>query len=365
MLHMATGYLNFENASKYNRTFIQSLFHRLLLWNCPSECDYTCQHIITAQRVSDSQPVVQFHGKWPFYRFLGIQEPFSVLFSLLNFLAHQNGLSKLHANIPASYSLRRYYVLLAYFGMASWAFSMIFHTRDFTVTEELDYFAAGGSVLYGMYYTPIRIFRLDRGGRKTKSLLRAWTVLCIGLYAAHVGYLKWLLVSTGNENYLSKIIMAFAYSLHLRVVQGLFAVIILGLMAYVNSWSYYWSPSSANFLLFVSVWTLLTLLYLTLAPLHFPTAAHKFGILGAEALAMLFWFAGFIAFAVLLTDIGCGRHWAVCRASEAAVVFAAFEWLLFAATTIMASLHVWRTKESGDARPDPDMEVHPTSYPSV
>ena len=41
---------------------------------------------------------------------------------------------------------------------------------------------------------------------------------------------------------------------------------------------------------------------------------------------MLFWFAGFIAFAVLLTDVGCSRHWGVCRASEAAVVFAAFEW---------------------------------------
>jgi hypothetical protein len=120
-----------------------------------------------------------------------MQEPFSVFFSLLNFLAHQNGLSKVRAHIPASYTLRKYYVLLAYFGMASWVFSMIFHTRDFRLTEQLDYFAAGASVLYGLYYTPIRIFRLDLGGKKTKSLLRAWTVLCIALYAAHVTYLKW------------------------------------------------------------------------------------------------------------------------------------------------------------------------------
>ena len=37
--------------------------------------------------------------------------------------------------------------------------SMIFHTRDFNFTEKLDYFAAGASVLYGLYYTPIRVFR--------------------------------------------------------------------------------------------------------------------------------------------------------------------------------------------------------------
>jgi len=164
--------------------------HRLLLWDCPSECDYTCQHIITDSRVAKAEPIVQFHGKWPFYRFLGIQEPFSVVFSLFNFLAHRDGLSKIRANMPPSYSMRKYYLYLAYLGMISWISSSIFHTRDFKATEELDYFAAGASVLYGLYYTSIRIFRLDLGGRKTKSLLRVWTVFCVGLFIAHITYLK-------------------------------------------------------------------------------------------------------------------------------------------------------------------------------
>jgi post-GPI attachment to proteins factor 3 len=169
---------------------LPALLHRLLLWDCPAECDYTCQHIITDQRVAASEEIVQFHGKWPFYRFLGMQEPFSVLFSLLNFLAHQDGLAKVRSTIPEFYSLRPYYVMLSYFGMASWVFSMIFHTRDFGLTEELDYLAAGASVLYGLYYTPIRIFRLDLGGKKTRSGLHAWTMLCIALYVGHVTYLK-------------------------------------------------------------------------------------------------------------------------------------------------------------------------------
>ncbi|RDL42135.1 uncharacterized protein BP5553_02114 [Venustampulla echinocandica] len=166
------------------------LLHRLLFWDCPAECDYTCQHIITDRRVAASEEIVQFHGKWPFYRFLGMQEPASVFFSFLNFLAHYTGYSKIKAQVPASYPLRKYYVTFACFGMASWIFSIIFHTRDFMLTEELDYFAAGASVLYGFYYTPIRIFHMDRGGKKAESLLRAWTILCLMMYAGHVAYLK-------------------------------------------------------------------------------------------------------------------------------------------------------------------------------
>ncbi|EGP89291.1 uncharacterized protein MYCGRDRAFT_70164 [Zymoseptoria tritici IPO323] len=175
------------------------LQHRLLLWTCPAECDYTCQHIITDQRLARDpplrQPIVQYHGKWPFYRFLGMQEPASVLFSLLNFLAHDYGLSKIRTQIPQKYTLRKYYVLFSYFGMASWVFSMIFHTRDFRITEKLDYFGAGASVMYGMYYTPIRIFRLDRSENdsgKGGTLLRVWTLLCVTGYLLHVSYLSFI-----------------------------------------------------------------------------------------------------------------------------------------------------------------------------
>lgn len=163
---------------------------RLLLWDCPAECDYTCQHIITASRVASGLNVVQFHGKWPFYRFLGMQEPFSVLFSIGNFWAHWQGLKKIRDQIPAHYSLRPYYEVFSYFGLAAWIFSSIFHTRDFAATEQLDYFAAGASVLYGTYYTVVRIFRLDRKTPRRRSVLRVWTLLCVLLYACHVGYLK-------------------------------------------------------------------------------------------------------------------------------------------------------------------------------
>lgn len=137
------------------------------------------------------EPILQYHGKWPFYRFLGMQEPASVVFSLANYLAHDHGMSKIREQIPSSYPLRKFYLAFGYFGLASWTFSMIFHTRDFSVTEKLDYFAAGASVLYGLYLPPIRIFRLDAPLPSWKpSLLRVWTALCIVLYVLHVSYLS-------------------------------------------------------------------------------------------------------------------------------------------------------------------------------
>lgn len=119
-----------------------------------------------------------------------MQEPFSVLFSLFNYLAHSHGLTLLRSKIPDTYPLRKYYVLFGYIGLGSWIFSMAFHARDYPLTEKLDYFGAGANVLYQMYYTPIRIFRLDRPSARRSSLLRVWSALCLALYAAHVAYLS-------------------------------------------------------------------------------------------------------------------------------------------------------------------------------
>ncbi|KAH8695392.1 putative Mn2 homeostasis protein [Talaromyces proteolyticus] len=168
---------------------------RLMWWTCGAECDYTCQHVITDRRVNREfpmlQPIVQFHGKWPFYRVLGMQEIFSVVFSFLNLLAHYYGLKRIDESIPTSYPLRKYYVAFGYCGLTSWAFSMIFHARDFPITEKLDYWAAGASVLMGLFLAVIRIFRLDDQKNRSKSTIRrTWTYLCILLYVAHVSYLS-------------------------------------------------------------------------------------------------------------------------------------------------------------------------------
>merc|ERR1711964_869556 len=144
-------------------------------------------------------------------------------------------------------------------------------------------------------------------------------------------------------------------------VQAVFSIIVLGTLAYAAD-RFWDSPSEINFLIFVSVWTLLALAYLIVAPMKFQQFAHKWAILGLEAVTMIFWFAGFIALADLLGGARCGsragRRSGVCRSSIAGCVFAAFEWILFAITTAVSGLHAWRNKNERTVKQDPAAEVH-------
>lgn len=175
-----------ERNCLYERTPLP-LHLRLLLWNCPSECDYACQRSVTASRIANGQSVEQFHGKWPFKRLWGIQEPFSVLFSVLNGYVHYVGLKSLKRELPCSYPLYRYYRLFSIFGMFCWLWSTVFHMRDFVFTERMDYFAAGANVLYGLYLAPIRIFRLYKP--TYARILRIWGMVCIAAYIVHIYFL--------------------------------------------------------------------------------------------------------------------------------------------------------------------------------
>lgn len=146
----------------------------------------------------------------------------------------------------------------------------------------------------------------------------------------------------------------------LRAVQALFAIIVLGLTGHGKPAllpfsstlpthlrskspadippvaSYGDTPSSDSFLVFTSVWTLLILVYLALAPRLFSALAHPIAMVGLDALTMLFWFAGFIALAVFhhqAEDVyfggiiqACSIAGGLCGEIEAAVVFGALEW---------------------------------------
>ncbi|KXJ14095.1 Post-GPI attachment to proteins factor 3 [Exaiptasia diaphana] len=62
-------------------------------------------HEITANDVANDRPIKQFYGKWPFVRFLGVQEPASTLFSILNGLGHILGWRAYRSVIPQNYKM--------------------------------------------------------------------------------------------------------------------------------------------------------------------------------------------------------------------------------------------------------------------
>lgn len=140
-------------------------------------------------------------------------------------------------------------------------------------------------------------------------------------------------------------------TLPLRAIQALFTIIVLGLAGYVADAIDIFednndSPSEINFLIFASIWTILVLIFLLVVP-RFMSTLNKWILVGVEALTMIFWFAGFVALAVYIsedTDCGGGK---ICNTAKAACVFAAFNWLLWTATTILTALSARKTKTTG------------------
>ncbi|PYH42786.1 MARVEL domain-containing protein [Aspergillus saccharolyticus JOP 1030-1] len=142
-----------------------------------------------------------------------------------------------------------------------------------------------------------------------------------------------------------------------RVAQIIFAIIVLALTAYYISWYSY--SDTVNFMLFNGIWTAFVATpYLLLAPMYFPRVAHILIMVAIEAITMVFWFAGFIALGVFLPPSGFCQ-WGRCRALQAATVFGAFEWALFVATTVVATLEAMRTRSnSAGTKPGPYASGH-------
>ncbi|RXW22913.1 hypothetical protein EST38_g2960 [Candolleomyces aberdarensis] len=129
-------------------------------------------HSITAKAISSGRPVQQYYGKWPFWRYAGMQEPASVVFSVFNLWAHWKGFKTIKRRLPKDHPMKKLYLGWAVLSMNAWIWSAVFHTRDLPITEKLDYFSAALAILSALYYTLIRLFhlyRLPSGGKLTNS----------------------------------------------------------------------------------------------------------------------------------------------------------------------------------------------------
>ncbi|EDK40662.2 hypothetical protein PGUG_04760 [Meyerozyma guilliermondii ATCC 6260] len=190
--HRSVANFNEKNRFDWNFDPLPLPKHlKLLYWTCEQNCDYQCQRLVTQQRVDEKEEVLQFHGKWPFLRVFGIQEFASMIFSIGNLLVHLQGLRKIKHQIdtsPPHYGSYFHNILIvSVVTSAAWICSTIFHIRDFELTERLDYFLAGLTVLTGFHAVFARVYRLYLPDRKLWSA--AFTALCVALYSGHVYHL--------------------------------------------------------------------------------------------------------------------------------------------------------------------------------
>lgn len=205
------------SSSKYAQDSTNWISAALFQWDCSLDCNYKCQQIITRQRAAEGLPMVQFYGKWPFKRFLGITEFFSTVFSLANFYVNYKNYHKIKSQYKLtaykdderSTMLRQYLVLL-FVSMCGWFCSTIFHIRDKPMTETLDYFGAGAIIAANFNAIFVRKFGLYLT-EKTRSRLIFQTLLC-GVLLLHYAklYFDW----------------DYGYNMRFNVVVGLAALLL-------------------------------------------------------------------------------------------------------------------------------------------
>ncbi|ETS77532.1 hypothetical protein PFICI_11406 [Pestalotiopsis fici W106-1] len=127
--------------------------------------------------------------------------------------------------------------------------------------------------------------------------------------------------------------------LGLRAVQLLFGFIVLGLSAYVAHWynadTLTASPSQIDWLLFCSLFTILSVVYLEVAPRAMPKIVHPMAVVAVELLNALFYFAGFIALSVFISKLLFCRG-SVCGSARADVAFGAMEFLAWTGTAVFS-----------------------------
>ncbi|KAI7827255.1 Per1-like-domain-containing protein [Kickxella alabastrina] len=203
-------------------------FHlRLLQWTCESNCDYKCQRQIARAAQQAGRKVHQYHGKWPFVRILGVQEPASVLFSVLNGLMHLKNWSMVRA-LPRSHPMRRWLSVFIVLGTWTWFCSAVFHVRDFPLTEKLDYFSAGFNVLYMLFLAIVRMLRLD-----TWEQTRKVALACAIPYVLHVAYL-------------SLVRFDYGYNMAANAAVGLLSNVawfVVAVQAHRNGQPFWWKPA--------------------------------------------------------------------------------------------------------------------------
>ncbi|KAI1122012.1 membrane-associating domain-containing protein [Nemania abortiva] len=140
--------------------------------------------------------------------------------------------------------------------------------------------------------------------------------------------------------------LTFAPIVH--IVAAIFSIIELGLTAYWASLFDYgygdYSPSSVNFMIFNSVWSILVLIYIGLTPLYMTSVFHRLAALALNVITAIFWFAGSIAVAVHFGGPYDCRGNSGCSAAEAAIAFGFFLWAIFTFLAVVDGIESLRRR---------------------
>lgn len=249
----------FEATRPWYMTFLQ--------WECWDECDYFCMWHAVKVFQYHGEAIPQFHGKWPFYRFWGLQEPASVLFSILNGIVHYGMWQKFRKSVP-NCPFSQLWNVQALLSMNAWFWSAVFHARDTPITEKLDYFCAFSVVLYSFYSLFVRLYSGDK----------SWMPLTIAVpFLAYFSY---------HIYYLTCVRFDYGYNLKVNIFVGLLNSFGWILWCHKNRQQHYTWKCAASV---IAVNLLLLLELMDFPPWKFLIDAHSLWHLGTIPVPLLWY----------------------------------------------------------------------------
>ncbi|GAB2265268.1 hypothetical protein Dimus_000336 [Dionaea muscipula] len=180
----------------------EPLYLKWKQWDCRSDCQYHCMLAREEERKKLGQKPAKYHGKWPFLRVYGIQEPVSVAFSALNLAMHFHGWISffilIYYKLPLKDNRKTFYEftglwhIYGMLAMNSWFWSAVFHSRDVNLTEKLDYSSAVALLGYSLILAILRAFNVrDEAARVTIS------APLIAFVTTHILYLNFYALDYG------------------------------------------------------------------------------------------------------------------------------------------------------------------------
>ncbi|RVW93438.1 Post-GPI attachment to proteins factor 3 [Vitis vinifera] len=164
----------------------EPLYLRWKQWDCQSDCRYYCMLDREKEREALGNGPVKYHGKWPFKRVYGIQEPASVALSALNLAMQFHGWLSffilLNYKLPLKPNKKAYYEytclwhIYGLLSMNSWFWSAVFHSRDVDLTEKLDYSSAVALLGFSLILAILRSFNVRVEAARVMCVL-SWVLL--------------------------------------------------------------------------------------------------------------------------------------------------------------------------------------------
>ncbi|KAL9240421.1 hypothetical protein vseg_014644 [Gypsophila vaccaria] len=231
------------------RWYLQEpLYLKWKQWDCHSDCRYNCMLVREEERKIFGENPIKYHGRWPYRRVYGFQEPVAVALSALNLAIQFHGwisffilvyykLPMIH-NGKTVYEYTGFWHMYGILAMNCWFWAAVSHSRDLDLTEKLGYSSFIAFLGFGLLLAIIRVFNVKKEAARVMVgapviALLTTHILFLNFYYLDYGFNQKVCLAMGVVQFLLWAVWAEIIQHHSRlklrvlVIGGALSILLL------------------------------------------------------------------------------------------------------------------------------------------